>query len=213
VNYAIDRSAQVVAGQAGVTNQHLPFTMPGFRDVSIYPRHPNLARARSLARGNRRGGKANLYVPDLPHIVVQARLLKRDLARIGLDVRIRAIPFAGFSARISRPREPVDIVRSGWTTDYIDPGAVLVPLFDGRFAGVTNYSWLNDPDVNRALRKASTLQGAARYRAFGELDVRLARDDAPAIAVAYGNQATFVSARTGCVIVKPLLDLTAVCLK
>jgi hypothetical protein len=63
------------------------------------------------------------------------------------------------------------------------------------------------------LEEASRLTGAARYRAYGELDVRLSRDAAPAIPFAALNAWAFVSKRTGCVIMNPGLDLTAVCLK
>jgi ABC-type oligopeptide transport system substrate-binding subunit len=214
VNLAVNRAAQVSAGTGTLTDQYLPNGMPGFRDARIYPlRGPDLKRARALARGHMRSGRANLYVPDVPSIVVTARTLKRDLAKIGLDVRIVAVPTTRFGTTIGRRGEPVDIVRTGVAPDYIDPAGILVPLFDGRFAGTSNYSWMDDPEINRALRTAATLQGAARYRAFGELDVKIAREEAPIIGVSYTNEPTLVSARTGCVIVRPMLDLTAVCLK
>jgi hypothetical protein len=57
------------------------------------------------------------------------------------------------------------------------------------------------------------LQGAARYRTYGQLDVRLARDAAPMAAVDVLNDATLVSKRVGCVKRDPFFDLTAVCLK
>jgi ABC-type oligopeptide transport system substrate-binding subunit len=214
VSAAIDRTAQSSGIAGRVTDQYLPPTIPGFKNARIYPlRGPNLRRARSLARGHTRSGKANLYVVDAPESVASARLVKRDLEAIRLDVRVVALPHAAFTARISRRSEPVDIVLAQWAPDYVDPAGVLVPMFDGRFAGTTNQSWLDEPEVNRALRRASTLQGEARSRAFAELDVKIARDYAPIAAVDYPNEPTFVSSRTGCVIVKPFLDLTAVCLK
>ena len=45
------------------------------------------------------------------------------------------------------------------------------------------------------------------------MDVQLVRDVAPAVAVLNGNTWAFVSSRTGCVVMNPVLDLTAVCLK
>jgi ABC-type transport system substrate-binding protein len=214
VNAAIDRAAQSGGVKGRLTDQYLPPTLPGFKNAQIYPlRRPNLARAQSLARGRTRSGKANLYVIDVPELVVTARLVKRDLEAIGLDVRIVALEISAFTARVSRRSEPVDISLAQFAPDYIDPAGILVPLFDGRFAGLTNQSWLDEPEVNRALRRAATLQGEARSRAFAELDVRIARDYAPIVAIAYPNEPTFVSSRTGCVIVKPFLDLTAVCLK
>ena len=61
--------------------------------------------------------------------------------------------------------------------------------------------------------EASRLSGDARYRAYGELDVQISRDAAPGIPFAVLNAWAFVSARVGCVIMNPGLDLTAVCLK
>ena len=53
--------------------------------------------------------------------------------------------------------------------------------------------------------------GSERDRTYGGLDVRLSRDAAPAIPFANLNAMTFVSARVGCVVLNPYLDLTAVC--
>ena len=43
--------------------------------------------------------------------------------------------------------------------------------------------------------------------------MQLSRDAAPAVPFAVFNFFTFVSARVGCVVINPGLDLTAVCLK
>jgi hypothetical protein len=63
------------------------------------------------------------------------------------------------------------------------------------------------------MRSAARLQGAERYRVYGRLDVELSRDAAPRVPVFVQNQSTLVSARVGCVVLRPTLDLTAVCLK
>jgi ABC-type transport system substrate-binding protein len=76
-----------------------------------------------------------------------------------------------------------------------------------------NWSYLDSPKYNRLLDQASRLTGTQRLRAYGELDVQLSRDAAPAIPFAAINATAFVSARVGCVVMNPTLDLTAVCLK
>ena len=43
--------------------------------------------------------------------------------------------------------------------------------------------------------------------------MQLSRDAAPAIPYANINAMAFVSARVGCIVMNPHLDLTAVCLK
>ena len=56
-------------------------------------------------------------------------------------------------------------------------------------------------------------QSRDRDRAYGALDVRLARDAAPLAALDVLSEVTLVSARVGCIVLRPVLDLTAVCLK
>ena len=89
-------------------------------------------------------------------------------------------------------------------------------MFDGRTIGQPgfgNWSHFNSARYNRLLDQASALSGEPRYRAYGELDVQISRDEAPAIPYAYDNALSLVSARTGCVTFNPYLDLAAVCLR
>jgi len=112
--------------------------------------------------------------------------------------------------------EPWDIAAASWSPDYVDPYAYLNVQFDGRYvAGGTNVSRFDSPTYNRLLRRAARLPVGDRYRAYGNLDVRLARKVAPIIPTLFTNEATFVSKRVDrrCIVLRPTLDLTAVCLK
>jgi ABC-type transport system substrate-binding protein len=215
VNFAIDRAAlEGAGGQGQLTDQYLPPTMPGFRDADIYPLdRPDLREARALAHGHTRSGKAVLYTFDFDQRVVLARILARNLAKIGLDVEVKGLPAKAFKKRSLRPGEPVDIVLFGFGPDYIDPYSYLNLFFESRFIGATNAARLDSPSYDRLLRRAARLQGKARARAYGALDVRLARHAAPIAATAFLNDAALVSSRVGCVLMRPGLDLTAVCLK
>jgi peptide/nickel transport system substrate-binding protein len=217
VNFALDRPA--IVGRGGTaslsglpTDQYMPPSMPGFKDEHIYPvSGPVLQTARALARGNTRSGKAVLYTIDVPPELVPAQIVQRNLRRIGLDVEIKALSPQAYFSRLGRL--PFDIAWITWLADYVDPFQFANLLFDGRFIGGTNYSRLNSRRYNDLMRRAARLQGDARYRAYGRLDVQLARDAAPMAAVAYDNQATLVSKRVGCIVLRPTLDLTAACLK
>jgi oligopeptide transport system substrate-binding protein len=92
---------------------------------------------------------------------------------------------------------------------YKDPREFL-GIFDGR--NVNNYSHFSSPRFNALLDRAARLSGRMRYRAYGELDIELARE-APAIPYAVFTAWTFVSKKAGCLVLNPGLDLTAVCLK
>jgi peptide/nickel transport system substrate-binding protein len=219
VNFAIDRRALLrergpLAGY--VTDQYLPASIPGFRNARIYPlKAPDLARARTLAAGHRRSGRAVLYVPATPLGVAQGQIVKQSLSQIGIAVEMKQFPVPVLFEKLATRGKPFDIGWIGWLANVPDPD-LLNDLFDGRNIGNPssgNYSYFDSPRYNSLLGRASRLTGQARYREYGHVDVQLARDAAPAIAYAYDSALTLVSARTGCVVVNPYLDLTAVCLK
>jgi ABC-type transport system substrate-binding protein len=222
LNFAVDRQALVATELnrfvLSPTDHYLPPTMPGATKTRIYPAHPELERARALARGHTRSGRAVLYTCTETFCTGPAQILKRNLKRIGLDLVIKTFPLPVQFQKMATPNEPFDVARVWFSASYGDPGSLL-SVFDGREipapnkpAGA-NFSHFDSPAYNRLLAAASKLSDGARYRAYGDLDVRLARDAAPAIAYANFNEFTFVAPSVGCVVVNPSLDLTAVCLK
>ena len=225
VNFAVDRRALareggVVAGGVFVeppTDQYLLPHFPGYRNTRIYPlKGPDLRTARKLAKGHTRGGKAVLYTSSSLGDVARAEILKRNLKAIGLELEVKQFPGGLILEKIATPGEPWDIGRILYFVPP-DPG-YLNGLFDGRTIGQPesgNLSYFDSPKYNRLLDRASRLTGEERYRAYGELDVQLSRDAAPAIPVSGTNFFTFVSPRVGCVVLNGFgsLDLTAVCLK
>ncbi len=216
VNFAIDRSAfrRVAGGRfsSRLTDQYLPPGMPGFRDARIYPLDgPDLRRARALARGHTRDGKVLLYTIDLPHHLAFAQHIKQNLAKIGLEVRIKGIPRNAYFDGGLMARGPYDLGFATWLADYDDPYAVLNVQLEGQFIGEWNWARFSSPTYDRLLRGAARLRGPDRYRAYGELDVRLARDAAPMVAIDFLNDPVLVSKRLGCV--RASFNLAAVCLK
>ena len=219
INFAIDRRAltRELGAYAGtVSDQFMPPTMPGYRDARIYPLdRPDLRKARALASGRRRSGRAVLYTLSNPVDLAQAEVLRRNLAAIGIALEVKQFPLQVLFDKLSTPGEPFDIGRVSWG-GLFDAG-FLAFLFDGRGIGQPssgNWSYFNSTRFNRMFDRAQSLPvGPARSRAFGEIDVQISRDAAPAIAFGVPNQLTLVSRRVGCVVVNPDLDLTAVCLK
>jgi len=221
VNFAVDRPAvqRAMEGPLGgrLTDQYLPPKLPGFRDAPIYPlKRPNLRRALALARGHTRSGKAVLYTFDLPPLIAAGQVIKRNLAAIGLDIEVKGIPPSAYFDRIvGNPAEPWDIAWADWAPDFLDPFTYLNTLLDGQFIGANNWSHFNSRAYNGLLRRTARLRGEARYREYGKLDVELSRDAAPMVAISYLNVPTLVSKRVDrrCIVLRPELDLTAVCLK
>ncbi len=221
VNYAIDRRR--LAEQFGYfvsrrrTDQYLPPTMPGFHDAHIYPLdRPNFRKARLLARGHLGTGRAIMYYRSaVASAIARAEIVRYDLGRIGISVEIRQENPLGASGRRG---EPFDIVDSGCTTAYQDPYGVLNLSFDGSLikpTGNTNISYFDSARFNKRLHSAARLRGAARYRTYGQIDVDLAREAAPAVAYGLFQNTAFVSPRIGCVSLNPVKGFLpgASCLK
>ena len=220
LNFAVDRPALVrVYGRyaATPTDQYMPPALPSFRDARIYPLDgPNVGRARSLASGHKRSGTAVLYTcRERPDCAATAEVLKQNLSAIGLELRVKKFPFPVLFGKLGRPTEPFDLAWVGWVSGWNDP-LEFVAIFDHRLIGQPgnpNWSYFDVPKYNRLIDDAARLAGNARYRAYRELDVQLARDAVPAVAVMNPTTWALVSARVGCVVMNPTLDLTAVCLK
>jgi ABC-type oligopeptide transport system substrate-binding subunit len=216
INYAIDRPSFAGADpDAHLTDQFLPPQLPGFRDAKLYPLGgPDLQKARSLARDHLRGGKATLYVADLPLTLALGQLLKKNLREIGLEVEVKGIPQPAYDARITKPGEPFDIAFFVTpSVDFYDPYAFLNLYFESRFIGRTNSSNLRSATYDRRLRAASRLHGKERLRTYGRLDADLVRDVAPVVPLTYISEPTLVSKHVGCILLRPALDLAAACLK
>lgn len=215
VNFAVDRPELLKGGSARPTDQLLPPGIPGFRNERIYPlTGPNLRRARELASGHRRSGKAVLYVIDTSSEQERAQILVRNLREIGIDVDVKGFTRPAFGGQLVNPRAAFDIASWAWGPDYIDPNQYTNFLFVRSNPG-GGIGRLDSPRYSRLLERAARLSGDARYRAYGELDVRLSRDAAAAVPLGYGGVPTLISSRVapGCVVLKPFLVLSAVCLK
>ena len=219
VNFAIDRKAMLEqhGSYAGVFNdQYLPPTMRGARNAAIYPTRPDLVRARALAQGHLRGGKARMWLCNVGPCVSVALIVEANLREIGLDVALRPQPRRWCAVECDSRRErwmPYDIVMESWHLSYFDPYDFLF-LVDGstiRPAGNTNLSYFNSPEFNRKIARAASLAGQARYRAFGSLDVELAKNAAPLATYMTDNDRRYFSARIGGFFSHPVygLDLAA----
>jgi peptide/nickel transport system substrate-binding protein len=221
VNFAVDREALQRAGGgrlAGqLTDQYLPSGIPGFRNASVYPLSgPNLKRAKRLAAGHTRTGKAILYIIDDPAELPVGQILKQNLAKLGLAVEIKPIPPSAYFGRVGTRGEPFDIAWMNWASDYIDPYTYINSLLDGnliRQTGNANVAYFDSAHFNRRMSRAARLRGRARFTAYGKLDIELTRDAAPMVSYAFAKEPTLVSKRVGCVVLRPGLDLAAACLK
>jgi len=223
VNFALDRKALLATAggpYAGrVTDQYLPYGIPGFRDSDIYPLEgADLARAKSLAQGNLRSGKAVMYTTDVLPAVTLAQLANQQLALIGLEVEVKRIPLhiasAAYLEKLAARGEGWDIALVLWTPNIPNPHAYLNQLLEAQLLDGQTLTGFRSSTVSRELRAAArTLQTRARGGAYAKLDALLARDYAPLAALNVVNEATLVSDRVGCIVLRPVLDLAVACLE
>jgi peptide/nickel transport system substrate-binding protein len=213
VNYAIDRSALDRLGDEFIPlpeheiDHYIPPGLPGYRDTHVYPPVPDLARARRLAARPARNTLV-LDVCDVPPCRQQAQIVKTDLARIGLRVRIERLPDGILFARARHPEARWDMSWGGEVPDYRDPSYMLNDLLLG---GAVLPS-LADASVRARLAAADRLSGAERYLAYGRLDADLTRDVAPLVAFGTLQSHQFISARVGCAFDSVYgMDLGALC--
>jgi ABC-type transport system substrate-binding protein len=189
VNYAIDRPQ--IARQVGYlgakrTDQILPPTMPGYQNHNIYPlvgvNTASLNKAKSLAQGATRSGKAVYYAPSTGFGPTIAQVVQFNLRQIGIDVEIRSFSRTVQHEKMATRGEPFDIGFEGWGQDYPDPYNFINVLLDGRriqAANNQNVAYWNDPKYVAKMESASRLSGARRYTAYKALDLDIMKNSAP----------------------------------
>jgi ABC-type transport system substrate-binding protein len=218
VNYALDRPALVrLFGPRGAvpSDEYLPPGFPGYQARHVYPiAGPDLAKARALARGHLRGGRAVFLACGTQDCAERAIVVADALKKIGLRVRIDSS--LGQSTLAGVRGTAFDIADVITRPDYGDPYGLVDKLLDGRVIRAvanSNISYYASPKVNRAIDGAQQLAGVARERAYGRLGIEVARTDAPLAAYAVLNARVFVSTRIRCITYQPVygLDLAGAC--
>lgn len=220
INYALDRAEiNRLNGPYGgrPTDQVLVAGIPGYRDVRIYPDHPDLARAKALVGG--RHVTLTLYSLTGQPFEGEDAVITRDLAAIGLRVIVKPVQFDQLIKLIGKPTNPYDMVSIGWGPDFIDPFDYLDVLLNGKRITQTNnvqWSLFDDPAFNKRMDAAAGLVGAHRYAAYSRIDADVMRTAAPLAPLYTSNVREFVSRRVGCYTFVPALQslsLAASCIK
>jgi peptide/nickel transport system substrate-binding protein len=224
INLAVDRTSIVRAATGWPvlrlpTDQILTRWLAGWVDHRLYPMRPNLESARRLAAGNLRVGKAILWTTPGRGSLDAAEIIARNLLEIGLDVEVKALSSEVMNATASTRGAPYDMLLGSFPLIYPDPATLVIRLLGGenarKPANNSNYSYFDAPRYNRRMAAADGLSGAARSRAFSQLDADLMRNEAPWAPLYEFSSSLFVSERVGCVPVHPVfrIDVGAMCLR
>jgi ABC-type oligopeptide transport system substrate-binding subunit len=187
MNHALDRPSLVrqhgfLGG--GRTDQILPVGMPGFKDWNIYSlKGANPARAKQLAQGNLRSGKAVMYTFNTTFGPTVAQIVQFNAKQIGLDVEIKQYDRVVEHEKMALRGEPFDIGLEGWGADYPDPANFVNVLLLGddniRADHNQNVAYFNDPTFNRRMKQAALMSGDQRYNAYALLDRDVTKNASP----------------------------------
>ena len=117
----------------------------------------------------------------------RAAELTRELARIGIHLRVKALPAAAEFQYVSARGARFDIADTGYYADYVDPADFLLPIATAsgiKTAQSSNLAYFTTPAVTRMLDSARPLIGNARTSAFERIESSLRTVEDPYIAYA-----------------------------
>jgi len=184
------------------TDQFLPYSMPGFKDADIYSlKGPNYTKAKALAAGKTRDGKAVMYTSNVGVGPPIAQSTQFNLKQIGIDVEIKLLDRVVQHEKSATKGEPFDLTYEGWGMDYPDPANFINVLLDGRRIqpdNNVNVSYFNDAKFNAQMDKAYGLAGQPRLNAYAALDKALMKDAAPVAPYISSNARILTSKKVGC---------------
>jgi ABC-type transport system substrate-binding protein len=218
VQYALDRVALAHSFNDVPGESLVPPAVAGF-GRAVYPLRGDLDKARRLAGEGRH--RAVLYyctngVFGGSGQVHPAVLIRRQLARIGIDVTITS-PACNADDKHDANSRRADLVLASQYDPVLDPEGFIVSTVESDYHhGLLGRGLWTTPRFRARLRRAHALRGAARLAAFRRIDLDLLR--AAPIAV-YGDwdfTVGYFSPHVGCRIIPPgvgAIDLGALCTK
>jgi len=213
-NYAIDRPAMLrtrgkYAGKRA--QQILPPGMGGFEQVKVYPiTGSNYTKAASLASG-KTCGNITLVTSTSSTGQALAQVFKYNVENSGhtsMGCKVNVKSLQGFQVYVFTGQKGADFdaVIAGWNQDYPDPYDFLDILLNGNNIhdnNNNNLAYFDNPSINAKLVSANKLVGAARYKAYGSLDVLITTQYAPWAAYDNRNDREFTASRVGGYLFQP----------
>ena len=201
---ALDRAALAESVGGAPRGLFVPPGIPGYNAQEPYRSAPELARARALV-GNRRVDVLLVTDASNPRGPPLAEEIRRDLERVGIDVRIHYDTDAWGYAVHAKPR--ADVLLDGWSADFPDASNFFTAILDPRDGLLLYPPWFQDERWLGRIRAAARLRGAARATAYRRLDLDLARGPLPVTGLAVNRSAPqLFSARVRCRTYLPMFN-------
>ncbi|MEV5931696.1 ABC transporter substrate-binding protein [Streptomyces sp. NPDC093250] len=210
ITYAIPNQSMVQAdgGRYGgeVAGGLLAPTLPNF-DPTYDPfgklKKPNgdLEKAKQLLKeaGVKKGTKLTYAYSNTPRGQAQQVIIKDALGKIGFDVQAKEIDRASFYEQVGKLKNPYDIYMTGWGQDWPSASTVITPVYDGELIqdGASNYSHINDKQVNDLIKKALTQEPEEAAKTWEQAHKRIVEEINPAAPVYYSKQIQLYGSNIG----------------
>ena len=196
--------------------------MAGFKEQDIYSlKGPNYAKAKTLAQGNTRSGKAVFYAFNRAQGPPVAQSVQFNLKQIGIDVEIKLYDRVVQNTKAATRGEPFDITHEGWHADYPDPSNFINVLLDGRKIQAENnvnssyFTGNGVANYNQKLDAAFAAAGSKRLDLYAALDRDIMANGAPTATYISATTRRFFSADVGCYVSNSQVGtvLTTICKK
>ena len=210
ITYAIPNQSMVQAdgGRYGgeVAGGLLAPTLPGF-DGTYDPfgklkkpnGDPEKAKALLKEAGVKEGTKLTYAYSNTPRGQAQQVIIKDALEKVGFDVQAKEIDRASFYEQVGKLDNPYDIYMTGWGQDWPSPSTVITPVYDGELVadGASNYSHINDKQVNDLIKKALTQEPEEAAKTWEQAHHRIVEEINPAAPVYYSKQIQLYGSNIG----------------
>ncbi|MFG3004794.1 ABC transporter substrate-binding protein [Streptomyces calvus] len=210
ITYAIPNQSMVQAdgGRYGgeVAGGLLAPTLPDF-DPTYDPfgklkkpnGDPEKAKALLKEAGFKEGTKLTYAYSNTPRGQAQMVIIKDALNKIGFDVQAKEIDRASFYEQVGKLKNPYDLYMTGWGQDWPSAGTVITPVYDGTQVqdGASNYSHIDDAQVNELIEKALTQEPEEAAKTWEQAHHRIVEEINPAAPVYYSKQIQLYGSNIG----------------
>ncbi len=150
---------------------------------------PEKAKELLKEAGFKEGTKISYAYSNTPRGQAQQVIIKDALEKIGFDVQAKEIDRASFYEQVGKLDNPYDIYMTGWGQDWPSPSTVVTPVYDGELIqdGASNYSHIDDEQVNKLIQKALTQEPEEAAKTWEQAHHRIVEEINPAAPVYYAK--------------------------
>jgi peptide/nickel transport system substrate-binding protein len=204
--YGINKRAilQIIGGdKAGTPSTTLvPPVTPGHKDFNVYPAPltGDVEKAKQLLQGKTLRPLKYCYRAGSTRPQVAA-VVKEAYGRIGIEIVIAELDRTTYYNIVGRNTTDCDLIPGGWGQDYPSDNTflgVLAHKSESKPEGSNNNAFLENDEISARLDQIALMPDVvAANEAYGELEEKIFREQAPWIPLYYAYNYTLVGSAIG----------------